>query len=322
MNTIEANATVIETELLKPSEMDKWLDEQMHKVEKICKEYTPYEITKQAEYKQAKRERTAARKAIAAIEDARKEKTSAIKQAVKDFEAKVRDLLEPLTSIDEGYKAELDRWERESYQRKLSYAQQQYEELAPALVELVPFSRIRDTYAADEKWENLTTSEQDIVEAITEHVNQIAADEKIIDAMQLDEKEAQALKADYFSCLSLGDALRRHTERKEQQKRVAALEAQRKAIDTTPTMTPEEYEHQTGQSAPVEPTILNKPEEDDEEPPAVAQAVKNPPVPQYVFCGYCNAEQAIALQDARKAIGISRFKLQQSNGKNYVLRSM
>lgn len=322
MDTIEATATVIETELLKQSEMDKWLDDKMNKVQKICSQYAPHAITKQSEYKQAKRERTSARKAIAEIEDARKEKTAAIKQAVKDFEARVKDVLEPLTSIDAGYKAEIDAWERESYQRKLAYVQQQYEELAPALVELVPFSRLRDAYSAAEKWENITTQEQTIVESIEAHVSQIASDEKAIDAMQLDAHDTKALKADYFSCLSLGDAMRRHTERKEQQKRVAALEAQRKAIDTTPTMTPEEYEHQTGQPAPVEPTILNKPEEYDEEPPAVAQAVKNPPVPQYVFCGYCNAEQAIALQDARKAIGISRFKLQQSNGKNYVLRSM
>ena len=86
---------------------DQWLAEQRAKVSSIAEEYKPHQITSGQDYRDSKRARTSARKAIKEVEDARKQPVGAIKSAVKDFETQVRDLLEPLSNVDADYKAAL-----------------------------------------------------------------------------------------------------------------------------------------------------------------------------------------------------------------------
>lgn len=346
-DVVEATATVIDNELTSLSDMDRWLSEQSTKVEMVLKDFAPHTIVDAADYKQSKRERTAARKAIAEIEEARKAKTKAVKEAVRDFEAKVRDLLEPLSSIDANYKAEIEQWEEQAYKQKLSYAREAYEDMAPALVELVPFERICDKYSKDEGWDKITVTDEKVRLSVEGHVAQIANDEKTIAAMGLDDDETAALKADYFSCLDLGDAMRRSTERRQQRERVAALEAERKAREEERARLEAEMAAQAEQMAASEPiTAQNAPQQAIQAPTkpmdtgsvmtpeqyeeltgevpnvAVAPAPQAPQTQsQWAFCGYCTQEQAIELQKFCARIGISRIKTFDTHGKQYILRS-
>lgn len=344
---VEATATVIDNELTSLSDMDRWLSEQSTKVESVLKDFAPHTIVDASDYKQSKRERTAARKAIAEIEEARKAKTKAVKEAVRDFETKVRDLLEPLSSIDANYKAEIELWEEQAYQQKLSYAREAYEDMAPALVELVPFERIRDKYSKDEGWDKFTVTDEKVRLSVEGHISQIANDEKTIDVMGLDADETAALKADYFSCLDLGDAMRRSTERRQQRERVAALEAERKAREEERARLEAEMAAQAEQMAASEPIVAqNAPQQATQVPTkpmdtgsvmtpeqyeaitgevpnvAVAPAPQAPQTQsQWAFCGYCTQAQASELQEFCARIGISRIKAFDTHGKQYILRS-
>lgn len=354
---VEATATVIDNELTSLSDMDMWLSEQSTKVESVLKDFAPHTIVDASDYKQSKRERTAARKAIAEIEEARKAKTKAVKEAVRDFETKVRDLLEPLSSIDANYKAEIELWEEQAYKQKLSYAREAYEDMAPALVDLVPFERICDKYSKDEGWDKLTVTDEKVRLSVEGHISQIANDEKTIAAMGLDDDETAALKADYFSCLDLGDAMRRSTERRQQRERVAALEAERKARE-------EERARLEAENAAREAAQAEQTQQGEQIPESVANPAQNAPqqatapapkpmdtgsvmtpeqyeaitgeVPnvavapapqapqtqsQWAFCGYCTQAQASELQEFCARIGISRIKTFNTHGKQYILRS-
>lgn len=221
--TINAKAEVIDDSLAALSEPEKWISSANARVKKVVKDYMPHPITNFEDYRQSKRERTAARKEIKAIEDDAASKLKAIKDAVRTFETAKREALMPLKSIDEGYREAIFIFERTATESKLEDVEAACLDYAPGLAELVPFSKLREKYAEAEKWENLTTNSEAIKQALYKHIDQIAADEKTIDAQPVDDAEKKAMKADFFSCLDLGEVLRKSSERL----RVAELERKR-----------------------------------------------------------------------------------------------
>ena len=91
---------------------DRWLAEQRARVAEAAAEYVPHEITSAEDYRESKRARTQARKAIREVEDARRAQVGAIKDAVRGFEEQVRGLLAPLAGVDDAYRQALSEWER------------------------------------------------------------------------------------------------------------------------------------------------------------------------------------------------------------------
>ncbi|MDY4522484.1 MAG: hypothetical protein SPD80_02680 [Atopobium sp.] len=223
--TVQAQATVIDDELRELSEADKWLASIQERVDTIVGDYSPHEIVSQADYKDSKLARTQARKEIKAITDEAAARLKVIKDFVSTVEAGKRKALQPLNTIDADYKHYLEQWEALVIDSKLQDVEAAYMDYAPALVELVPFSKLRAKYAAEEKWENLSTNSEAIKQSLYKHVDQIAEDEQTIDAQDVDEAERKAMKADYFQTLDLGEVLRKSSERL----RVAKLEEERKA---------------------------------------------------------------------------------------------
>ncbi|KRN55067.1 MAG: hypothetical protein KHZ79_01145 [Atopobium minutum] len=218
-------AEVIDNDLEKLSEADKWLASIQERVDAIVDDYSPHEITSHADYKESKLARTQARKEIKAITDEAASKLKAFKDFISAVEAGKRKALLPLTTIDIDYKRYIDQYEALITESKLQDVEAAYMDYAPALVELIPFSKLQAKYAREEKWENLTTNSETIKQALYKHVDQIAEDEQTIEAQPVDEAERQAMKADYFQSLDLGEVLRKSSERL----RVAKLEAERKA---------------------------------------------------------------------------------------------
>ena len=145
---------------------DRWLAVQRAKVAEIAGEYVPHEITTGDDYRDSKRARSQARKEIKAVEDARRAQVGAIKDAVRDFEASVRDLLLPLKDVDAGYKEALDGWEGMVIESRTDSVREWYEDTQGDVATLVPFATIWARFADAGKWGLYGTNEVAIQEGL------------------------------------------------------------------------------------------------------------------------------------------------------------
>ena len=206
---------------------DRWLAEQRAKVSEIAKEYVPHEITSGDDYRESKRARAQARKAIKAVEDARRQQVGAIKDAVRDFEAQVRDLLTPLSGVDADYKAALAEWERLTIESRTQEVAAWYAETQGDVAQLVPFETIWQRYAHGEKWDlygaNLVQIEQDVAGV----VDSIEQDLATLDSAPYEQEDKANVKAEYLRTLDLSGALRSADEARRRRERMAEVERQR-----------------------------------------------------------------------------------------------
>lgn len=206
---------------------DRWLAEQRAKVSEIAKEYVPHEITSGDDYRDSKRARTQARKAIKAVEDARRQQVGAIKDAVRDFEAQVRDLLSPLSNVDADYKAALAEWERLTIESRTQEVAAWYAETQGDVAQMVPFETIWQRYAHSEKWDlygaNLVQIEQDVA-GVVESIEQDLA---TLDSAPYAPEDKANVKAEYLRTLDLSGALRSADEARKRRERMAEVERQR-----------------------------------------------------------------------------------------------
>lgn len=337
----DTEARVLTEDVEQLGTVDAWLAERREQVAGIAAEYQPREITSRDEYRQSKRERTAARKAIKAVEDERRQKLGAIKDAVRGIEAEVRDLLEPLRGIDDGYREAIEAYERARHQAVLAEADAHYRELAPDLADMVPLSRLEEAYGIEDKWSSASMTGPRLCQLVDGYVDAIAADERTIEQLELPEEETRALKADFFSTLDLSAALRRANERKAKREEVERLEAERAerrrqedamaagtasapaptpapaprrdagdqeaeapTLDTRSVMSADEYARAQAETSGAKPAEPERPEADGE----------------WAFCGRCSKHQAQELVDLCIRSGISQVKAFPTHGARYVLR--
>lgn len=206
---------------------DRWLAEQRAKVAEIAKEYVPHEITSGDDYRESKRARAQARKAIKAVEDARRQQVGAIKDAVRDFEAQVRDLLAPLSGVDADYKAALAEWERLTIESRTQEVAAWYAETQGDVAKLVPFETVWQRYAHAEKWDlygaNLVQIEQDVA-GVVESIEQDLA---TLDSAPYADEDKANVKTEYLRTLDLSGALRSADEARRRRERMAEVERQR-----------------------------------------------------------------------------------------------
>lgn len=208
-------------------EVDRWLAETAARVDAAVDGYTPFEIEDEQGYKDAKRQRAALRAEIASIDGDRKDMTRAVEQAVKDFKARAKDALAPLSEADEGYKAELGKWDARRAGARRDALEAHYEEFAPALAPLVPFARLCDKYAKEEGWFTRSTTPDKDAWSLERVVAGIAAGEKQIELWNLEDVDKKTLKAIYFETLDLNEAARRAQALRDQRENVRRLEEDR-----------------------------------------------------------------------------------------------
>lgn len=239
---------------------DRWLAEQRSKVAEIAKEYVPHEITSADDYRDSKRARAQARKAIKAVEDARRQQVGAIKDAVRDFEAQVRDLLAPLSGVDADYKAALAEWERLTIDSRTQEVAAWYAETQGDVARLVPFETIWQRYAHAEKWDlygaNLVQIEQDVA-GIVESIEQ---DMQTLDSAPYEPEDKANVKTEYLRTLDLSGALRSADEARRRRERMAEVERQRaERMAEAERMAARAAE--TPESAPIEQDATERPDE-------------------------------------------------------------
>ena len=327
----EVKAEVIDVDVAPLSGAEKWLAKMSERVAKIASEHHAYEIEGAEMLDQAKRERAAIRRDANEIDNERKSMTRVIDDAVKKFRADTKNMLVPLTELDEAYKTEIDAYNDRKMKERKARLEDHYRELAPLLAipsedgrALVPFDRLFERYGMGQlgkKWLLAGTSEREAEKELEQALDQIQQYERTI-AGAVAPSDADDIRAIYFDTLDMGTAMAELDNRKRQRARLEALEQERREIEqwqrtveptveTAPTPAPDTtfapvrtMPETTPMPAPSAPTMIR----DDWY--------------QCVFVGYCNEEQAMALSEFCAMNGIDRFKVAHTNGKKYKLTAI
>lgn len=249
-------------------EARRWLADARLRVATVAGEYGARPVDRPGEYQQEKRERSALRKEIAAIEDERRGMTRSVKEAIKVFEAGARDVLAPLVAIDGEYKDALDEWDRKCDALRRERLGEAYAEYAPDLVPLVPFDRLSEKFSKEGKWYLRSTDEGKALMSLRSCVAAVAKGEQTIASLDwLTDEERADLKAEYFSTLDLSQSLRSAQQRAEQRRRVDELEQARAAREAAvaapqPEPEPQPVTEQPEATAAPAPAALTAPEGD------------------------------------------------------------
>lgn len=233
---IDAEATVIETDLTSLSQSEEWLARINERAELLAEQYKPHDIADEQDYKDSKRARADASREIAAIDQERKSMTAAIKRAVRDFEEGTKRAIEPLTLIVRQYDEKRNAYETRWTNERIAKIREAYEDFAPDIAlpqegaqeALVPFHRLLGRYGNEKgkAWTLRSVNEMKAIEAMQAAVDEIARAEKTIDSM-VEEEWREGAKARYFRTLDLQATLNEEAEAKAQRERVALLERER-----------------------------------------------------------------------------------------------
>ena len=233
---IGAEATIIEEEIAPITGLDALIGEITHEAADLAAEFLPHEIKDEDDFKQSKRERTAARKGIARLKAKYADKMGAIKDAVAEADLRMKAAIDPLDSIDKGYKVKVDEYTTRWTNNRIATLREAYEDFAPDLAlpqegadaALVPFHRLLGRYGNEKgaAWTTRSMGEVKAMEAMYAAVEEIAKAEKTIDSM-VEEEWREGAKARYFRTLDLQATLNEEAEAKAQRERVARLERER-----------------------------------------------------------------------------------------------
>ena len=226
---IDVEATPIDDELSVMTRAELWLAQASERVSERCELYRPPErIETERQRKDAMASRAACRKDVAEIDGERKAMLREVEDKLKEFKANVKDVLTPLNDIDATYKRLLDEYEDGWRAMREIELAQEYEDQAPDLVRLVPFSRVLARYGNERgsAWLNRSTNVERAKDLLANAVYDIAENEKAIDALVDDEERVEA-KARYFDTLDLQGTLTEARRAKEQRERVRVLEMER-----------------------------------------------------------------------------------------------
>lgn len=252
-DTIDVEATPIDQELSTLSRAELWLASASERVSERCELYRPPEqLVTETDYRNAKSARAQCRRDRDEIDAERKALLREMEDKLKSFKSSVKDVLSPLTDLDEKYKALITEYENSWKVNRQIELSTEYEDIAPMLVEVVPFELIMSVYGRT--WLNRTTNIEAAKNSLADAVYDIAEGEKAIDSL-VGEDDREAIKARYFQTLDLQGALSESRRLKEQRERVRRLEAERAAIIQM-------------QPAPVVENVPAKPEPTPEAPTA------------------------------------------------------
>lgn len=307
----EVRPEIIEDELAPLSGADEWLAGIRDRVDKAASRYNPYDIEDATAYAQAKRERAAVRRDISEIDTERKSLTRVIDDAIKRFRADAKDVLRPLTELDEGYKQKIDEYGEMVAQRRRQELEECYREAAPLMAipsdggrALVTFDKLLERYGMGQKgkkWLLQSTNLQEAKNELIDALREIQEYEAVI-AHSVAPDDVDVAKSVYFDTLDMSEALAEVDRRAQQRKRLEALEQERREI----------VQWEAEQKPEPEP-------EPEPEPKVVKRAAPAAQDGIWVFAGYGTKEQADLFTEWCRENGIERNVAIPTNGRNYRL---
>lgn len=198
-------------------------------------EYEGATITDEESYKAMKRYRADVRKLMGEVDAAKKACTKQYKDAIKEFEAQVRELTAPLDRMQSDMGCEVTSWEARKREMRREHLRALYESAYPQLAQLAPFERIDAMHISGERdWYKASVSEKRAEGWLSEDADRLARDEQTLDNLDMSDEERRECKASLFETLDIGaaiDAVKRRraeeAQRQAQMERVAQMESER-----------------------------------------------------------------------------------------------
>ena len=199
-----------------------WVDGELSK-------YQAFEIDDEDSYKVAKAQRANVRKLKIIVDSERKRVKKVYERPLKDFEAQVKTITEPVDKLDAEIKDQINQYDKKCQQRQYDQLAEYYSELSGILADSLSFDQLSSILDPGGFWlkrSNFTKAESEISVA----VNKIAHALSVIDNMECSKEEKTELKADYLSCLDLVDATQHMQKRRDACERAEQLEEEQRQL--------------------------------------------------------------------------------------------
>lgn len=333
---IIVEATPIDTDVQRVGEFGAWVADAQQRADAALDKYRPAPIADEAGYGRAKKERAAIRKVRGEIDAERKIRLREVEDALKALKEQVKEVTGPLDDADRAYKAALDEWDALKREERARALAQEYEDMAPALADMLPYERMAAIADPEGRWLLRSVGDRAAVDLMAAAAQRVVADYETVAALDMTDEERTEVRAEFFRTLDLPAAIRHANELRAERERIAAFEEERRqreeearraaeraeeerraaeardaaheaadalvapvAPRTSGTITPEEYD-----ALPDEIRGFKRP---GRPPVAVEMATRPEPgedVPEYAVIAYVNASKRAALVAFCKENGI------------------
>lgn len=300
---IEVEATPIEQELTIPTRAEKWLAGVSKRVAERRAQYKPPKrIESEQQRKDCVNSRASVRKDAAEIDAERKAMLRDAEDALKQFKSSVKDVLTPLTDLDAEYKRLLDEYEEAWRTQRIIELSEEYEGIAPDLVELLPFERLMEHFGSEsgKVWTNRTTNIMAAKQMLGEAIYVIADAERTIrEQMEgFGDDDVKSALTFYFDTLDLQKALSNVRHMREQRERLARLEAERAAREAA-----------WAQAEPVAEPVAEQPVQSPPmqvapTPVQASPAMTDVPHAWVIIASSATKAQMLQLRDYARSVGI------------------
>lgn len=199
-------------------------------VQDLLSGLSAWDITNGELYQEAKRTRADIRKLQATIDGERKRLKDLYERPLRAFEDQVKRATGPLKEADKEFKAKLDEYEEREANRRREFLASYYYDLAPDFAELVPFDKFlelkgeRGKRGGDFVWLRRSVNEIKARDEMEKALLHIVKEMDALGKNARDDDERVRLKSYYAEHLDVSEALTRLTEDRERQETIRRQE--------------------------------------------------------------------------------------------------
>lgn len=239
---IVVEATPIDTDVQRVGEFGAWVADAQQRADAALDKYRPAPIGDEAGYTRAKKERTAVRKVRGEIDAERKIRLREVEDALKALKEQVKEVTGPLDEADREYKRLLDEWDAAKREERARALAQEYEDMAPALADMLPYERMAAIADPEGRWLLRSVGEQTAVDLMAAAAQRVVADYETVAALDMTDEERTEVRAEFFRTLDLPAAIRHANELRAERERIAAFEEERRQREEEARRAAEERE--------------------------------------------------------------------------------
>lgn len=225
---IIVEATPIDTDVQRVGEFGAWVADAQARADAALDRYRPETIADEAGYGRAKKERAAIRKVRGEIDAERKIRLREVEDALKALKEQVKEVTGPLDDADRAYKAALDEWDALKREERARALAQEYEDMAPALADMLPYERMAAIADPEGRWLLRSVGDRAAVDLMAAAAQRVVADYETVAALDMTDEERTEVRAEFFRTLDLPAAIRHANELRAERERIAAFEEERR----------------------------------------------------------------------------------------------
>lgn len=225
---IIVEATPIETDVQRVGEFGAWVADAQQRADAALERYRPAPIADEPGYNRAKKERAAVRKVRGEIDAERKLRLREVEDALKALKEQVKEVTGPLDETDREYKRLLDEWDAAKREERARALAQEYEDMAPALADMLPYERMAAIADPEGRWLLRSVGDKAAVDLMAAAAQRVVADYETVAALDMTDEERTEVRAEFFRTLDLPAAIRHANDLRAERERIAAFEEERR----------------------------------------------------------------------------------------------